>query len=821
MKVFEILEILKENNVDCSEDDLLDRLLNVGYESPNSQTEVDMNVVKKFNKIFKVDIKPKKVKKEPVKKQVKEESVKKSDSSKDEKLVKPKKVESKKESDQDKSEKKIQPKKTDNKNLENKKTEVKQKDIKTDKKEIDKKEIDKKDTNNDKKKVESKHNDASNKKLKEKANKESTTTKEESKKSEDKDYTNKKDDNVELTRFYDDKYDVYEKREKQYTRIKNVKKNKKNNENRQSNTNQKKKEETVIYYEDGMTAIKLAEALGISNGDIVKKLISLGYMISVTQPIDRDVCEIVVDDYGFKLKDKENIDITKFEDIRIDDPEELLESRPPIVTIMGHVDHGKTTLLDTIRSSKITSSEAGGITQKIGAYQVEVQGKKITFIDTPGHAAFTEMRARGANVTDIVVLVVAADDGVMPQTKEAIDHAVSAGVPLIVAVNKTDKHGANPDRVKEELAALNIIPSEWGGNNEFVNISALKGTGVDDLLETILMVSELENYRANPNRLGYGTVIEAQLTKGRGPVATLLVKNGTIKVGDPIVVGTTYGKIRAMQDETKATLKVAGPSKAVEITGLETVPQAGDNFMIFDDEKTAKLVSEERQKRVNNKRNESKGVTLNSFFTDSNKDKEINLIIKGDLQGSVEALQNSLLKLNVEGVKINIISTGVGAVNDNDISLAVATKSIIIGFNIRPNSTITKQATDRGVEIRLYNVIYKLLEDIEAAMKGLLDPVLEEKVIGEVEVRKIFKVSKIGTIAGSYVTNGVITRNCNIRLIRDGIEVYKGKIGTLKRGQDDVKEVKYGFECGLTILNYNDIKEGDVIEAFIMEKVEQ
>ena len=521
-------------------------------------------------------------------------------------------------------------------------------------------------------------------------------------------------------------------------------------------------------------------------------------------------------------KDKVVYDITKFEDIVIDDDEENLVPRPPIVTIMGHVDHGKTTLLDTIRSSRITSSEAGGITQRIGAYQVEVHGKKITFIDTPGHAAFTEMRARGANVTDIVVLVVAADDGVMPQTKEAIDHALSAHVPLIVAVNKIDKHGANADRVKEELAALNIIPSEWGGNNEFVNISALKGTGVDELLETILMVAEMENYRANPNRLGYGTVIEAQLTKGRGPVATLLVKNGTIKVGDPIVVGTTYGKIRAMQDETKTNLKSAGPSKAVEITGLESVPQAGDHFMIFDDDKTAKLVSEERQKRVNAARNATKGVSLATLFENLDKnEKEINLIIKGDLQGSVEALQGSLLKLNVEGVKINIVSTGVGAINDNDITLAVASKSIIIGFNIRPNSTITKQATDRGVEIRLYNIIYKLLEDIEAAMKGLLDPVLEEKVIGEVEVRKIFKVSKIGTIAGSYVTNGIITRNSEVRLIRDGVVVYTGKVGTLRRGQDDVKEVKFGFECGITIQNYNDIKEGDIIEAFIMEKVEQ
>ena len=790
MKVSEILEILTENGVQCSKENLFDELDNIGYENVSLDTDIDINDVKKLSKRYKTDIKPKKVKKEP---------------------------------------KKVEPKKTEVKKVEEKKTEVKKVEPKKEKPASNsqkpvKKESAKKPTSKETEKKPAKKETVKEvKKTEEKKAVETFEPKKETVKVEEKPKeTKKNNENVELTRFYDDKYDVYEKNEKQYTRIKNVKKTKKIAESRQSNTTQKQNAETVIYYEDGMTAGKLAEMLGVSNGEIVKKLVGLGYMISITQPIDRDVVEILADDYGYTVKDKVVYDITKFEDIVIDDDEENLVPRPPIVTIMGHVDHGKTTLLDTIRSSRITSSEAGGITQRIGAYQVEVHGKKITFIDTPGHAAFTEMRARGANVTDIVVLVVAADDGVMPQTKEAIDHALSAHVPLIVAVNKIDKHGANADRVKEELAALNIIPSEWGGNNEFVNISALKGTGVDELLETILMVSEMENYRANPNRLGYGTVIEAQLTKGRGPVATLLVKNGTIKVGDPIVVGTTYGKIRAMQDETKTNLKSAGPSKAVEITGLESVPQAGDHFMIFDDDKTAKLVSEERQKRVNAARNATKGVSLATLFENLDKnEKEINLIIKGDLQGSVEALQGSLLKLNVEGVKINIVSTGVGAINDNDITLAVASKSIIIGFNIRPNSTITKQATDRGVEIRLYNIIYKLLEDIEAAMKGLLDPVLEEKVIGEVEVRKIFKVSKIGTIAGSYVTNGVITRNSEVRLIRDGVVVYTGKVGTLRRGQDDVKEVKFGFECGITIQNYNDIKEGDIIEAFIMEKVEQ
>ena len=544
-------------------------------------------------------------------------------------------------------------------------------------------------------------------------------------------------------------------------------------------------------------------------------------MVSITQPIERDVLEFLADDYGFELKDKVNYDITKFEEMVIEDDEESLVKRPPIVTIMGHVDHGKTTLLDTIRNSRVAMGEAGGITQHIGAYQVTVKGEKITFIDTPGHAAFTEMRARGAMVTDVVVLVVAADDGVKPQTKEAIDHALAAKVPIIVAINKMDKPQANPDRVKQELAALNLVPSEWGGDTEFVNISALTNMGVDDLLETILMVAEIHNYRANPNRLGMGTVIEAQLTKGRGPVATFLVKNGTIKVGDPVVVGNVFGKIRAMQDETKANFKQAGPSKAVEVTGLEDVPQAGDSFMVFEDEKIAKLVSEERIKRANLKKNETKAVSLATMFANlDDNNKEINLIIRTDVQGSAEALVSSLEKLSVEGVKINIIRSGAGMINDNDISLAVASKSIIIGFNIRPSSVITKQAAEKGIEIRLYNIIYKLLEDIEDAMKGMLDPVYEEKTQGELVVRKTFKVSKIGTIAGCYVSNGIVTRSSEVRLIREGIVIYTGKIGTLKHEQDDVKEVKQGFECGLTIQNYNDIKEGDVIETFVMEEVE-
>ena len=766
MKVKEVLDILHSNNKDVTEKELIIRLENIDVEDATLETDLTDDVLKKLSKKYEVDFKKPKEKKEPKVQKPKETpaEVKKEEPKKEEKPTsEPKK---------EKAEVKLEEKKEEVKeqNAEIKKEEPKKEEVKADKKK--------------KEKVE--------------------TPRE-----------------VELTHVYDDKYDEYEKGEKQYTRIKNVKKKNKGKEDRKSNVPVKKEQKVnEVYYIPGMTAGNLADELHVSSGEIIRKLVQLGYMVSITQPIDREVLEFLADDYGFELKDKINYDITKFEEMVIEDDEESLVKRPPIVTIMGHVDHGKTTLLDTIRSSRVALGEAGGITQHIGAYQVTVKGEKITFIDTPGHAAFTEMRARGAMVTDIVILVVAADDGVMPQTKEAIDHAQAAKVPIIVAVNKMDKPQANPDRVKQELAALNLVPSEWGGDTEYVNISALTGMGVDDLLETILMVSELHNYRANPNRLGMGTVIEAQLTKGRGPVATFLVKNGTIKVGDPVVVGNVFGKVRAMQDETKANLKQAGPSKAVEVTGLEDVPLAGDHFMVFEDEKVAKLVSLERVKRANTEKNQTKAVSLAAMFANlDDTDKEINLIIRTDVQGSAEALVSSLEKLKVEGVKINIIRSGAGMITDNDISLAVASKSIIIGFNIRPNSVITKQAAEKGIEIRLYNIIYKLLEDIEAAMKGLLDPVFEEKTQGELEVRKIFKVSKIGTIAGSYVTNGVVTRNSEVRLIREGIVIYTGKIGTLKRGQDDVKEVKQGYECGLTIQNYNDIKEGDIIETFIMEEV--
>lgn len=614
-----------------------------------------------------------------------------------------------------------------------------------------------------------------------------------------------------------------------------IKQRKKNsNKNKQSANNRKEKrasnmptkeekEENVIYYENGMSVMEVADALGVSVTDLVKKLfVSMGIMASATQALDRDTTELIAIEYGYELKNKKITDMTRFDEVEVEDKEEDLVSRPAIVTIMGHVDHGKTTLLDTIRSSHVVSGEAGGITQHIGAYQVVKNGKTITFIDTPGHAAFTEMRARGAQITDIVILVVAADDGVMPQTKEAIEHAQAAGVPIIVAINKMDKAGANPDRIKTELTEYNLVPEDWGGDTIYVPISALTGKGVDELLEMVILVSELKDYKANPNRLGMGTVIEAKLDKGRGPVATLLVQNGTIKVGDVIVVGTTYGKIRSMEDETGKTIQAAGPSKPVSVTGLVEVPFAGEKFMALNDERKAREIAEVR---TQNKFNEEKGVgkaaSLNDLFKDDENEKTLNLIIKCDVQGSIEAIRGLLEKINIEGTSINIISARVGGITNNDIILALASHAIIIGFNVRPTAQITDMAKDEGVEIRLYNIIYKLQEDIEKAVKGLLDPVFEEKITGQAEVREIFKVSKVGTIAGSYVTSGSIVRSGGVRLIRDSVVIYTGRMAGLRRFKDDVKEVKAGYECGITIENYNDIKVGDVIECFVMEEAER
>lgn len=624
------------------------------------------------------------------------------------------------------------------------------------------------------------------------------------------------EDEVELSKVYDDKYDEYEVETKTYTRLKNVKKKRKVTQRQSNVSGSKKADENVLIYTPGMTVAQIADGLTVSVGEIVKKLVMLGYMYNATAALDKDLAELLAEDAGFILKEKILEDITKFEEMKIEDNPEDLVSRSPIITIMGHVDHGKTTLLDTIRNTRVTASEAGGITQHIGAYQVEKSGRKITFIDTPGHAAFTEMRARGAQVTDIVVLVVAADDGIMPQTVEAIDHAKAAKVPIIVAINKMDKPQAHPDQVLQELTKYGLVPEVWGGDTICVPISALKAQGIEELLEMILLTADMLELKANPNRLGIGTVVEAKLDRGRGPVATLLVSNGTIKIGDPIVVGTTYGRIRSMTDEKSKLLTSAGPAKAVEITGLSDVPEAGDHFMVFDDEKTARLVAEERNIRKTDAELSAGAVSLVSALSD---DKELNLIIKGDVQGSIEALKSSLQKIDVDGVKINIIRTGVGSVTETDIALASTSGSIIIGFNIRPRANILDYAKEKNIEVRLYSVIYKLLEDIEEAMTGMLDPEYEEKVIGEAEVRNTFKASKIGTIAGLYVTNGVINNGDSIRLIRDSIVIYNGKIGSLRRFDDDVKEVREGFECGLTIKNFNDIKEGDLVETYRMVEV--
>lgn len=578
-----------------------------------------------------------------------------------------------------------------------------------------------------------------------------------------------------------------------------------------------------ITYSGSITVAELAEKLKKETNEIIKKLMFLGVMATKNQDLDEDAIELICGEYGVEVEQEIEVDKADLETyIEEDDPNKL-EERPPVVTIMGHVDHGKTTLLDSIRHTKVTEGEAGGITQHIGAYQVRENGKKVTFLDTPGHAAFTSMRSRGAQITDIAILVVAADDGVMPQTIEAINHAKAAEVPIIVAVNKMDKEGANPDRVMQELTEYELIPEDWGGDTIFVQLSALKGEGIDDLLEMILLVAEVEELKANPNRRADGTVIEAQLDKGRGSVASLLVQNGTLKVGDPIVVGNTFGRVRAMVNDLGKRINSAGPSTPVEITGLNEVPLAGDRFVVFKDEKQARQIGEMRQeKQLEEKRGTQSRVSLDDLFEQIKQGdiKDINVIIKADVQGSVEALAASLQKIDVEGVKVNIIHTGVGAIKESDIILASASNAIVIGFNVRPDNNAKKAAESENVDIRLHRVIYKAIEEVEAAMKGLLDPEFEEKVIGQVEVREIFKVSKIGTIAGAYVTDGKITRDSGIRLIRDGVVIYEGEIDTLKRFKDDVKEVAQNYECGITIKNYNDIKEGDVIEAFVMEEIE-
>ncbi len=582
-----------------------------------------------------------------------------------------------------------------------------------------------------------------------------------------------------------------------------------------------KAEEAILVYKEGITIGEISEQIGVASSKIIGKLMMLGIMANINQTIDRDTAELVASDFNFGIKDEVVTSLVDFDKIEIVDNEEDLAIRPAVVTVMGHVDHGKTTLLDTIRNTRVVTGEAGGITQHIGAYQVKHNGQLITFIDTPGHAAFTEMRARGAQVTDITILVVAADDGVMPQTREAIDHAKAAGVPIIVAVNKMDKPGANPDKVTQELAELDLLSEEWGGDTIFVKVSALKAEGIDNLLEMIQLVTEVEEFKANPKRLATGTVIEAKLDKGRGPVATLLVQNGTLKVGDIAVAGNTYGKIRAMLNDKNQKVKVAGPSTPVVILGLGDTPLAGDSFMVINDEKDARNAAKARQDRTKNENfGVGKAVSLDDVFSKIQEGelKQLNVIIKADVQGSAEALRGSLEKINIDGVKINVVRQGVGAVVETDVTLASASNAIIIGFNVRPDARTRDVAREKGVEIRLYSIIYKAIEEIEQSMTGLLDPEFEEKVIGQAEVRETFKVSKIGTIAGCIVTDGEIQRNSSVRVIRDGVVAYEGKLASLKRFKDDVKTVKNGYECGIMVENYNDLKEQDVIEAYVMEE---
>lgn len=573
-----------------------------------------------------------------------------------------------------------------------------------------------------------------------------------------------------------------------------------------------------------MTVGQLAEELGKETAEIIKKLMMLGVMATINQELDKDTVELIASEYGVPVEEVIILEETELEKYEVEDKEEDMQVRPPVVTIMGHVDHGKTTLLDSIRKTKVVEGEAGGITQHIGAYQIEDNGKKITFLDTPGHAAFTTMRARGAEVTDTTILVVAADDGVMPQTVEAINHAKAAEVPIIVAVNKIDKPTANPDRVMQELTEHGLVPEAWGGETIFVPLSAKTGEGIDELIEMILLVSEVGELKANPNRAAKGTVIEAELDKGRGSVATLLVQTGTLQVGDPIVVGNTFGRVRAMVNDIGRRVKTAGPSTPVEITGLNDVPNAGDQFLVFKDEKTARQVGEARaSKQLDEQRSDKAKLSLDDLFEQIKQGevKDINLIVKADVQGSAEALTAALQKIEVEGVKVKIIHTGVGAITESDIILASASNAIVIGFNVRPDGNAKSTAETENVDIRLHRIIYKVIDEIEAAMKGMLDPEYEEKVIGQVEVRQTFKVSKIGTIAGGYVTEGTITRDSGIRLIRDGVVIFEGEVDVLKRFKDDVKEVSQGYECGITIKKYNDIREGDVMESFVMQEIER
>lgn len=610
------------------------------------------------------------------------------------------------------------------------------------------------------------------------------------------------------------------KKNKQIDKEKFAKEKKEMYKNKEKLQSNKTSDDSIVIYKDGMSIGDLADEIGVTAAEIIKKLFTLGVVTNINSSVSFENAELIVSDYDKVLKKESATDVANFEEFEVFDKEEDLVPRAPVITIMGHVDHGKTTLLDAIRKTDVVSTEAGGITQAISAYQVKHDGKLITFIDTPGHAAFTEMRARGASITDIIIIIVAADDGVMPQTKEAIDHAKAAGVPIMVAINKIDKPGANPDKVMTELSEYGLMPEQWGGDTIYTKISALNGEGIDELLENILLISELQDYKANPNRYAMGTVVESRLNKHLGPIVTVLVQNGTLRIGDPIVVGTTFGKIRTLKNDKGEQITNALPSQPVEITGLSDVPSAGDRFMSFESEKEAKRVASERQIKEKEKNFKTKTVSLEDLFAKINSGlKEIKIIIKADVNGSAEAVKNSLSKIEVEGVKINVIRSSVGSITESDIVLAKASGAIIIGFNVRPANNIKDKAKDEGVEIRFYDIIYKAVEDMEAAMRGMLDPEFEEKVIGTADIRQIFKFSKVGNIAGSSVTDGVIKRDSKARIIRDGVVIYDGKIGSLQREKDSAKEVKKGYECGITIENFNDIKVGDVIEAYeIVEK---
>ena len=587
-------------------------------------------------------------------------------------------------------------------------------------------------------------------------------------------------------------------------------------------SNETEQAENVILYKDGMTVTDVANILEVNPTELIKKLIGLGVMASLNQSLDYDTVEIIVTDYNKVLKKEETADISNFENYEIEDKAEDLVERPPVVTIMGHVDHGKTTLLDYIRNSDVVSGEAGGITQAIGAYSVKCNDKRITFIDTPGHAAFTEMRARGASITDIVIIIVAADDGVMPQTREAIDHAKAAGVPIIVAINKIDKPEANVERIMTALVENGLTPEEWGGDTIVNKISAKSGQGVDELLESILLVAEMHEYKANPSRYASGAVVEARKDSKVGSIATLLIQNGTLRLGDPIVIGNFAGKVRTLKNDKGQNITEAGPSTPVEVTGISEVPSAGDKFMAFETEKQAKEIASERQLRSKEKDTNFSGMTLEDLFGRIKEgQKEIKVVLKADVNGSLEAVKNALEKIDVEGVKVSVIRGGVGAITESDVVLASASNAIIIGFNVRGTGSTVDTAKQYGITIKTYDIIYKVVEDMEAAMKGMLEPEFEEKVLGTAEIRQIFKFSKVGLIAGCHVTSGIIKNNAKARIIRDDIVVYNGSVNSLQHEKDQVKEVKKDMDCGMTLENCQDYKEKDIIEVYELVEIKR